>query len=362
MTSLKKLILLYLKGLAMGSADVVPGVSGGTIAFITGIYERLLNAIKSIGSEALNLLRKTEVGRQETGDGSRETGDGSRDTEDGRGKMSFSTPLHHLGRVLCVSLRTLRFKANQNSKLKTDGIFLAVLMAGIATSVLTSARLITHLLSTYPIQVWSFFFGLIVVSSLIMLREIKKWNFGVFLPILSGIAAAYLITAATPSETPEASWFLFVAGAVAVCAMILPGISGSFILLLFGKYEYVLTAIKDFKMADLAIFGLGCLVGLLSFARVIGWLFKKFHNTTVGLLSGFMIGSLNKVWPWKEIVQTYTNRHNEVVPLVEKNVLPAEYLEKTGQEPFLLQAMLFAAGGLLVVLIIDRLASYLKSD
>ena len=335
MTPLKKLILLYLKGLAMGSADVVPGVSGGTIAFITGIYEPLLNAIKSINLEALNLLKrlwqKTEVVRTNKIPNSK-----------------FQIPN----------------SKTQNSKLKTrtDGTFLVVLVAGIATSVLTSAKLITHLLSTYPIQVWSFFFGLIVVSSLIMLREIKKWNFGVFLPILSGIAAAYLITAATPSETPEASWFLFLAGAVAVCAMILPGISGSFILLLFGKYEYVLTAIKDFKIADLAIFGLGCLVGLLSFARAISWLFKKFHNTTVGLLSGFMIGSLNKVWPWKEIVHTYTNRHNEVVPLVEKNVLPAEYLKKTGQEPFFLQAMFFAVAGFLIVLIIDRLASYLKSD
>ena len=343
MTPLKKLILLYLKGLAMGSADVVPGVSGGTIAFITGIYEPLLNAIRSLGEEALNLLRrlwkKREKGRQPI------------KTQNSK----LQTPPKG---SLWEKLKT------QNSKLKTrtDFTFLAVLMAGIATSVLTSARLITHLLSTYPIQVWSFFFGLIVVSSLIMLRQIKKWNLGVFLSILSGMAAAYLITVATPSETPEASWFLFVAGAVAVCAMILPGISGSFILLLFGKYEYVLTAIKDFKIADLAIFGLGCLVGLLSFARVISWLFKKFHNTTVGLLSGFMMGSLNKVWPWKEIVQTYTNRHNEVVPLAEQNVLPAEYLKKTGQEPFFLQAMLFAAGGFMIVLIIDRLSFYLKSD
>ena len=327
MTCLKKLILLYLKGLAMGSADVVPGVSGGTIAFITGIYERLLNAIGSLGEEALNLLRRLWKKTEAAGNN-----------------------------------KTQNSKLKTETETETDGTFLIVLMAGIATSVLSSARLITHLLSTCPIQVWSFFFGLIVVSSLVMLRQIKKWNFGVFLSILSGIAAAYLITAASPSETPEASWFLFVAGAVAVCAMILPGISGSFILLLFGKYEYVLTAIKDFRIADLAIFGLGCLVGLLSFARVISRLFKKFHNTTVGLLSGFMAGSLNKVWPWKEIVQTYTNRHNEVVPLVEKNVLPAEYLEKTGQEPFLLQAMLFAAGGLLIVLIIDWLASYLKSD
>ena len=392
MTPLKKLILLYLKGLAMGSADVVPGVSGGTIAFITGIYEPLLNAIRSLGAEALNLLRrlwkKREVGNNKIPNSKFQTPNSKLKTsqkgitlgeersgkqEVGSRKMNCSTslftPLHHLGRVLCVSLRTLRFKTNfklktQNSKLKTrtDFTFLAVLMAGIATSVLTSAKLITHLLSTCPIQVWSFFFGLIVVSSLVMLRQIKKWNFGVFLSILSGMAAAYLITVATPSETPEASWFLFVAGAVAVCAMILPGISGSFILLLFGKYEYVLTAIKDFKIADLAIFGLGCLVGLLSFARVISWLFKKFHNTTIGLLSGFMIGSLNKVWPWKEIVQTYTNRHNELVPLAEQNVLPAEYLAKTGQEPFFLQAMLFAAGGFLIVLIIDRLAFYLKSD
>ncbi|MCE7995805.1 MAG: DUF368 domain-containing protein [Roseivirga sp.] len=311
MRGLKDLFLLYLKGIAMGSADVVPGVSGGTIAFITGIYEQLLNSIKSIDLEAFGLLRKFKI------------------------------------KELWAHI---------------NGTFLAALGLGIATSIFTLAKVITHLLSTYPIQVWSFFFGLIVISALIILREIKKWDVGVFLGIIAGCAAAYFITSAIPAETPEASWFLFIAGAVAICAMILPGISGAFILLLFGKYEYVLTALKELRIGEILIFMAGCLVGLLSFARVVSWLFNKYHNLTVGVLSGFMIGSLNKVWPWKEAIQTYVDRHNEIKPLVEANVLPTDYLAKTGQEPFFLQAVLFAAGGFLIVLAIDRLGAYLKND
>lgn len=311
MKGFKDLILLYLKGIAMGSADVVPGVSGGTIAFITGIYERLLHAIKSIDLTALKLLKVFRI------------------------------------RELWQHV---------------DGTFLLTLGLGIGTSLFSLAKVITHLLSTYPIQVWSFFFGLIVISALIILREIKRWNIGVLLAIVVGCAAAYFITAATPAETPEAPWFLFIAGAVAICAMILPGISGAFILLLFGKYEYILTALKELRIGEILIFMAGCLVGLLSFARVVSWLFKKYHNLTVGILSGFMIGSLNKVWPWKEAVQTYLDRHNEIKPLVEVNILPTEYLAKTGQEPFFLQAVLFAAGGFLIVLAIDRLGAYLKND
>lgn len=304
-------LLLYLKGVAMGSADVIPGVSGGTIAFITGIYETLLNAIKSVDLQALSYLRKFQ-------------------------------------------LKALWEHVN--------GPFLLALLAGIATSVLTLAKVITHLLSTHPIQVWSFFFGLIVISALIILREIKQWSFGVVIAIILGGAIAYFITSATPSDTPESSWFLFVAGAVAICAMILPGISGAFILLLFGKYEYVLTAIKDFKIVDILFFGLGCIVGILSFARLVSWLFSKFHNLTVGLLSGFMIGSLNKVWPWKETVETYVDRHNEVKPLYEVNIMPNDYLVKTGMEPHFIEAIGFAAAGFLIVLFIDRLAAWLKKD
>ena len=295
----------------MGSADVVPGVSGGTIAFITGIYETLLNSIRSVDLQAFKYLKKFEI-------------------------------------------RALWNHVNGN--------FLLPLLTGIAVSIISLAKVITHLLSEYPIPVWSFFFGLIVISALIILREIKQWNTAVFIAIALGIATAYFITSATPAETPEASWFLFIAGAVAICAMILPGISGAFILLIFGKYEYVLEAIKELKIGDIIIFGLGCVVGLLSFARLVGWLFNKYHNITVGVLFGFMIGSLNKVWPWKEAIETYIDRHGEVKPLIEANVFPNEYFAKTGGKPFFLEAILFAAAGFLIVLVMDRIATMLNPE
>ncbi|MCO6359533.1 DUF368 domain-containing protein [Roseivirga pacifica] len=311
MNRLVDYVLLYLKGIAMGSADVVPGVSGGTIAFITGIYEKLLQSIKNCDLQAFNYLKKLEI----------------------------KALWEHI-----------------------NGTFLVVLLAGIATSVLSLAKVITHLLETQPIQVWSFFFGLIVISALIILREVKQWNFGVVIAILVGIGVAYYITSSTPAETPDEPWFLFIAGAVAICAMILPGISGSFILLLFGKYEYVLTALKEFRIADLAFFILGCIVGILSFARLVSWLFNKYHNITVGVLSGFMIGSLNKVWPWKDTIETYVDRHGEIKPLFQVNVLPNDYLSKTGGEPYFIEAIGFAALGFLLVLGIDRLAAYLSKD
>lgn len=304
-------LLLFLKGVAMGSADVVPGVSGGTIAFITGIYETLLNSIKSVDLEALGYLKKLEI------------------------------------KALWKHI---------------NGNFLIILFAGIVTSFLSLSKVITYLLDTQPIQLWSFFFGLIVISALMVLREIKKWNVGVFIAILLGVAVAYFITSAVPSETPNEPWFLFIAGAVAICAMILPGISGSFIVLLFGKYEYMMAALNERRIIDILVFAAGCLVGILSFARVISWLFKRYHNITVGVLSGFMIGALNKVWPWKETIETYVDRHGEVKPLYELNVLPNDYLIKTGLEPHFIEAIGYAAGGFLIVLFIDRLANWLKND
>lgn len=295
----------------MGSADVVPGVSGGTIAFITGIYETLLESIKKVDLEALTLLRKFEI------------------------------------------------KALWNH---VNGNFLFPLLAGIVTSVLSLASIIVSLLETYPIQVWSFFFGLIIISALIVLKSIKHWNIAVFLSIIIGGGIAYFITSSTPAETPEGAWFLFIAGAVAICAMILPGISGSFILLLFGKYEYVLSALKEFRIVDILIFAAGCLVGILSFSRLVSWLLKKYHQVTIGILAGFMLGSLYKVWPWKETLKTFVDRHGEVKPLIEGNIFPDEYLAKTGHEPFFLQAVLFAAGGLLLVFAIDRIAAMLNPE
>ena len=311
MQNFKKYFFIYLKGIGMGSADVVPGVSGGTIAFITGIYETLLNSIQKVDLEAFTLLKKFQI----------------------------KALWNHL-----------------------NGNFLFPLLAGIGTSVITLAGIIIRLLETYPIQVWSFFFGLIIISALIVLKEIKQWNIGVFLAIIVGGVLAYFITSSTPAETPEASWFLFIAGAVAICAMILPGISGSFILLLFGKYEYVLSALKEFRVMDILAFAAGCIVGILSFSRLVSWLFKKYHQITIGVLAGFMLGSLYKVWPWKETLKTYVDRHGEVKPLIEGNIFPDEYLAKKGAEPFFLQAVLFAAGGLLLVFAIDRIAVMFKAE
>ena len=307
MNKFKDTLLIYFKGLGMGGADVVPGVSGGTIAFITGIYEKLLDSIKAVDIEAIKLL-------------------------------------------FTFQLRSFWKKIN--------GSFLLPLVLGIATSFLTLAKLIIFLMSNYPIPLWSFFFGLIIISAILVLRVINKWNLAVVFATLIGILIAYLITEATPSETPEAPWFIFISGAIAICAMILPGISGSFILLILGKYEYMMTALSSFDIVTVAIFIVGCVFGLLSFSRLISWLLKNYHNIAIGLLSGFMIGSLNKVWPWKIPVAFRINSHGEQVPYLTKNVLPGEYMRELGEYPQVLMAILFMALGIFVVVLIEKVANY----
>lgn len=309
MNRLKDYMLLALKGVAMGGADVVPGVSGGTIAFITGIYEELLNSIKSIDLEALKLL--------------------------------------------------LAFKWQAFWE-KVNGKFLITLFAGIFVSLLTLSKLIGFLLSNYPIQLWSFFFGLIIISSILVAREIKKWQAAMVAALIAGTVIAYLITKFTPAETPEAWWFVFISGAIAICAMILPGISGSFILLILGKYSFVINAVNERNIPVILMFALGCVVGLLSFSRLLSWLLQKFHNLMVAFLSGFMIGSLNKIWPWKQTIETYVDRHGVVKPLVQENVLPTDY-QLLGNEPFLLQAILFGALGIGIVVLIEKMAHLRKA-
>lgn len=307
MRTLKDYTLLYLKGLGMGAADIVPGVSGGTIAFITGIYEELLDSIKSFNLDALQLLRE----------------------------FQFRAFWKHI-----------------------NGTFLLVLLAGIFTSILSLARVVTWLLEYYPIQLWSFFFGLIIISAILVTKEIRKWNAAVVFAGVLGIAIAYYITIATPAETPDALWFVFLAGALAICAMILPGISGSFILLLLVKYEFILTALKELNIAVILVFGTGCVVGLLSFARLVSWLLDRYYNVAVALLAGFMIGSLNKVWPWKVVTEYYLNSKGQQKPLVTESVWPTAYTAATGQESFMLWALLFAALGILMVVGIEKVSKY----
>jgi putative membrane protein len=297
--------------MAMGAADVIPGVSGGTIAFITGIYQRLINAIKAVDLEALKLL------------------------------LGF------------------QFKAFWG---KIDGFFLIILFGGIITSVLSLAKLITFLLANHPILLWSFFFGLIIISSLLIGKEIRRWKIADAMALLIGGALAFFITMASPAQTPDGLWFIFISGVIAITAMILPGISGSFLLVILSKYQYMMQALSNVDIPVIAVFILGCVTGLLSFSRLIAYLLKNYYNLTIALLCGFMLGSLNKVWPWKVVVETYLDRHGEVKPLVEKNVLPWNYLELTGIDPLFLQALLFAALGLGAVVVLEKLGNYFRQD
>lgn len=291
-----KYLVLLLKGCAMGMADVVPGVSGGTIAFISGIYGELLDSIRSFDAEAVRLL----------------------------GRLRLGEFWHHI-----------------------NGNFLLAVFAGIAAAVFSLARLMTYLLANHPIEVWSFFFGLIIASALWVAREVTHWNVTSAIGLLLGAGIAFWITVATPAQTPDTWWFVMLSGAIAICAMILPGISGAFILLLLGKYQFILQAVSELNIPVLALFAVGACAGIISFSHLLSWLLRKHHDLTVSLLMGFMIGSLNKVWPWKETVEYYADSHGALHPLVERNMLPA------GPEAHLWQGMALAVAGFLLIYAIE---------
>lgn len=271
--TIKDYTVLLLKGIGMGAADVVPGVSGGTIAFIVGIYEELIESIKSINGASLKLFFT--------------------------GKWAAF------------------WKA-------VNGNFLLALVTGIAISIFSLAKLITWLLETHPILVWSFFFGLVLASTWFVSKDIRKWDWKTILCFLIGAAIALFITIATPAETPNGLWFIFLSGAIAICAMILPGISGSFILVLLGKYYYIMDAVKSFDIPIMLVFICGAAIGITSFARVLSYTLRRFHDITIAVLAGFMLGSLNKVWPWKETIESM-DKHG-MVQIAESNILPNEYI------------------------------------
>ena len=291
-------LLLVLRGCAMGAADVVPGVSGGTIAFITGIYEELIDSIKSIDLQALKML---------------------------------------------FGLRIADFWK------KINGNFLISVILGIGISIFSLAKLMTWLLAHHPLYIWSFFFGLIIASSLLVGKEIKTWNVFTILSLLAGAGAAYTITVATPAETPNTWWFILLSGAIAICAMILPGISGAFILLLMGKYSFILGAVSNLNIPVLLLFAVGAIAGIISFSHLLSWLLKNYHTLTVSLLTGFMVGSLNKVWPWKETVKTYIDSHGVEQALIETNISPMRYETLNGQDPLIWEAILMCVAGFFLI-------------
>lgn len=308
--SLKDYFLLVLKGMGMGAADVVPGVSGGTIAFITEIYEELVNSIKSINLTSIKKIFQ-------------------------EGVKDFWTAI--------------------------NGNFLISVFAGIIISVLTLAHLMKQWLENEPILVWSFFFGLIVASAVYVARKIKHWNYQKGLALVLGILIAALITELSPAETTEAYWFIFLSGALAICAMILPGISGAFILLLLGKYQFILGALNDFNILVIGLFAVGAFIGIISFSNLLGWLLKRFHDITIATLAGFMIGSLNKVWPWKETVKSIVDRHGEMKPIEQNNILPAYYEQITGDDAQLIMAIILAVAGIALILIVEAITKTKKA-
>ncbi|MFM2587392.1 DUF368 domain-containing protein [Vibrio sp. TBV020] len=264
----------FLKGMAMGAADVVPGVSGGTIAFITGIYDTLLESIRRINPSVIGIWKR-----------------------DG-----FKAAFEHI-----------------------NGLFLISLFGGVLTSIATLAKLISWLLVTHPIPLWSFFFGLILVSVFHMLKQIEQRSLSRLVFLILGIGFAYSITVLNPLQLEPTSINVLLAGGIAICAMILPGISGSFILLLIGMYTPVLGAVKSFDIGILALFLSGCVIGLLSFSHVLSWLLKRFRDLTLVFLTGLMIGTLPKIWPWKETINWRTNSKGEQVPLIQHNLMPSDF-------------------------------------
>jgi len=235
-----------------------------------------------------------------------------------------------------------------------NGNFLLALISGIGISFYTLARLIKHLLETQPILIWSFFFGLIVASAIVIAKKITEWKARTIIAMLIGIGIAYMITEITPAEAPTSYWFLFLSGALAICAMILPGISGAFILVLLGSYNYILSALSSFKIDVIAVVGAGAAVGILSFSHLLSWLLNKYHNMTIGLLSGFMIGSLNKVWPWKETLTTRVDRHGEIVPVIQDNILPGTFETLANQDSQVFFALALAVLGFLMIWVMEK--------
>ena len=295
-------LVISLKGIAMGAADVVPGVSGGTIAFISGIYEELIISINNVNISLLKTFYK-----------------------DG-------------------------FKAGWK---QLNGNFLIALFLGIGISIVSLAKGLKWLLENEPVLLWSFFFGLVLASILFVGKQITKWNLWVVIGLIVGTFLAFYITTLPSLSSNDSYWFLFLAGALAICAMILPGISGAFILVLLGAYGPVLDALNNRDVKTLAIIGCGAIVGILSFSKLLKWLFKHYHNLTLAILTGFIFGSLNKIWPWKKVLTTRLNSKGVEVPVLEESISPLSF----EGEPKIALAIVLMIIGFLTILVLEKIGS-----
>ena len=320
MAKMKKLtdyLFVTVKGICMGAADVIPGVSGGTIAFMTGIYEELVGSINAINTTAMKLL--------------------------------FSGKFKEFWKHI-------------------NGNFLLSLIAGILVSILSLAKLMTYLLEHHPVQTWAFFFGLIVASSIFILKDIKGWKFRDIVMLAIGIVTGAVVCTLSPTETPDGLWFIFLCGAIAICAMILPGISGSFILLILGKYEYMMGTVAKIVSGDcvpmdfviLIIFAAGALAGIIAFSKFLHWLLAGYHRPTLLALAGFIIGSLVKVWPWSDMVTVAASQYPEIAEMTAPvwKELSAQYAGMIDYH--IAGAVCFALIGFLLVTVIETVSTYIS--
>jgi putative membrane protein len=285
---------LYLKGVFMGIAEIIPGVSGGTIAFITGIYEELINSIKSVDGNSIKLI---------------------------------------------FSLKFSLFWKQIN------GTFLLTLLLGMLTSILALSRVIVFLIDQHSFKIWGFFFGLIIASAIIIFYKIETLNSKAVVSIVIGLLISSYIALEAPSSTPNSNLFIFISGAIAISAMILPGISGSFILVFLSKYEFILKSLNNFDVTVISIFIGGCIVGLVTFSRVFSYLFKKYNDVVISVLVGFLLGSLFKVWPFYKVLEYNTS--NE--PIYTNPVLPS-----SSQESELIYFIVFSIIGFLSMWLLEK--------
>ena len=299
--TLKSYFIILLKGMAMGAADVVPGVSGGTIAFISGIYQELIETISGINLGLITTWKKE----------------------------GFKAMWH-----------------------KANGNFLSALVAGGFISVFSLMKVVHFLLENHPVKLWAFFFGLVLASIIYIGKQIKNWSAITILAIIISAVFAFSITQLGTFQESDNLFFLFVAGAIASCAMILPGISGSFILVLLGAYATIIDAVHNVDITKIAVVGFGVLTGVLSFSHLLKWLFKNYENLTLAILTGFILGSLNKIWPWKHTLESIVIDGKTKI-IKEASVLPSNF----ETEPHLLSAIVLAIVGFTFILILEKLAS-----
>ena len=287
--------IVALKGFGMGAANVIPGVSGGTIALLTGIFSRIIGSLNAL--------------------------------------MEFTT------------WRQLLKGDFRGFWKRIDGRFLAALAVGVLVSVFSLARLMKYVLLHHPVQTWGFFFGMIAASAVIMLLDVKGWRLSDVGWTVFGLALGVIVCTLSPTRTPDDLWFVFLCGAIAICTMILPGMSGSFILLILGKYDYIMNAVGTFNWPVLAVFAAGCAVGILAFSKFLHWVLERYERQTLLVLVGFVIGSLVKIWPWNDpaAVEAANQLNGDPVPALH---VPG--------------AVIWGLAGIALVILIDRLGKAKK--